>query len=100
MFNIVQGNVVAPLVYGKTVSIHPAVVLLGAPAGGAIAGIVGMVLIIPILAIISRTWRTVVHLFDVDRETPPGERPVTAASPETPRRAPPGVETPAPATGA
>ena len=100
VFNIVQGNVVAPLVYGKTVSIHPAVVLLGAPAGAAIAGIVGMVLIIPVLAIISRTWRTVVHLFDVDRETPPGERPVTAASPETPRRAPPGVETPAPATGA
>ena len=31
VFNIVQGNVVAPLVYGKTVSIHPAVVLLGAP---------------------------------------------------------------------
>ena len=31
VFNIVQGNVVAPLVYGKTVSIHPAVVLLGDP---------------------------------------------------------------------
>jgi putative heme transporter len=100
VFNIVQGNVVAPLVYGKTVSIHPAVVLLGAPAGAAIAGIVGMVLIIPVLAIISRTWRTVVHLFDVDRETPPGERPETAANAEMPRRAPPGLETPAPATGA
>jgi putative heme transporter len=96
VFNIVQGNIVAPLVYGKTVSIHPAVVLLGAPAGAAIAGIVGMVLIIPVLAIISRTWRTVVHLFDVDPNAPPGAVTATATT-EATRRAPPGIETPAPA---
>ena len=30
---VFQGNVIAPLVYGKTVSVHPAVVLLAAPAG-------------------------------------------------------------------
>ncbi|MFL5771084.1 MAG: AI-2E family transporter [Chloroflexota bacterium] len=64
VFNIVQGNVVAPLVYGKTVSLHPAVVLLAAPAGAAIGGILGMVMIVPILAIMTRTWRTVIHLFD------------------------------------
>ena len=33
VFNIVQGNFVAPLVYGRAVSIHPAVVLIAIPAG-------------------------------------------------------------------
>ena len=38
VFNIVQGNVIAPIVYGKTVHIHPAIVLLAIPAGGAVGG--------------------------------------------------------------
>ena len=95
VFNIVQGNVVAPLVYGKTVSVHPAVVLLAAPAGGAIGGILGMIMIVPIIAIISRTWRIVIHLFDPeDAATAPA--PPVAAAP-----APPPVTQPtrAPAPG-
>ena len=32
VFNIVQGNVVAPLVYNRTTHIHPAIVLAGIPA--------------------------------------------------------------------
>jgi predicted PurR-regulated permease PerM len=96
VFNIVQGNIVAPLVYGKTVSVHPAVVLLAAPAGGAIGGILGMVMIVPILAIVSRTWRIVIHLFDPEEAQPgptPVPAPVSPAEPVPPRsRAPaPGV---------
>jgi len=96
VFNIVQGNVVAPLVYGKTVSVHPAVVLLAAPAGGAIGGILGMVMIVPIIAIISRTWRIVIHLFDpedVATAPAPPSAAAPAPSPVTqPTRAPaPGV---------
>jgi predicted PurR-regulated permease PerM len=84
VFNLVQGNVVAPLVFGKTVSIHPAVVLLAAPAGAAIGGIMGMVLMVPILAIIKRTWRIVIHLFDPEYEQPPvatAARPAPTAAP-------------------
>jgi len=33
VFNIIHGSILAPLVYGKAVSIHPAVVLLAIPAG-------------------------------------------------------------------
>jgi putative heme transporter len=98
VFNIVQGNIVTPLVYGKTVSIHPAVVLLAIPAGGAIAGIIGMVMIIPVLGIFAKTWRTVLHLFDAEQprpaviaagaETPPAVRPVTPASVDGPASAP------------
>ena len=64
VFNIVQGNVVQPLVYGKTVNIHPAVVLMAIPAGGAIGGLLGMVIVVPIISIIFHSWRTVLHLFD------------------------------------
>jgi putative heme transporter len=59
VFNIVTGNVVAPLVYGKAVSLHPAVVLLAVPAGAAVAGILGMFLVVPLLGVVAATWRTV-----------------------------------------
>ena len=35
VFNVVQGNFVAPVVYGRAVNIHPAIVLLAIPAGAA-----------------------------------------------------------------
>ncbi len=52
VFNIVQGNVVTPLVYRRAVHLHPAVILLAIPAGGALAGILGMFMAVPILALI------------------------------------------------
>jgi predicted PurR-regulated permease PerM len=73
VFNIVQGNFVAPLVYGRAVSLHPAVVLLAIPAGGAVAGILGMFLVVPFLGVVAATWRTVLHAFDPDDELEPVE---------------------------
>ena len=69
VFNIVQGNFVAPLVYGRTVSLHPAVVLLAIPAGGAVAGILGMFLVVPFLGVVAVTWRAIIHTFDPDDPT-------------------------------
>ena len=66
VFNIVQGNFVAPLVYGKTVELHPAIVLLAIPAGGQIAGIIGMFLVVPFLGVVATTWRLVLQVFDPD----------------------------------
>jgi predicted PurR-regulated permease PerM len=63
VFNIVQGNIVAPLVYGRAVSIHPAVVLLAIPAGGAVAGIAGMFLAVPVIGVVATTWRTALRVF-------------------------------------
>ena len=59
VFNIVQGNIVAPLVYGRAVNIHPAIVLLAIPAGAAVAGVIGMFLVVPFLGVVAATWRTV-----------------------------------------
>jgi predicted PurR-regulated permease PerM len=84
VFNIVQGNVVAPLVYGKAVNLHPAIVLMAIPAGAALAGVVGMFLAVPFIGVIAATWRTVLRLF--------GERPGDVAPEPGPVVAP----TPAP----
>jgi predicted PurR-regulated permease PerM len=72
VINVVQGNIVAPLVYRRTVSLHPAIVLLSAPAGAAVGGMMGMFLVVPFLGIIAATWRPVLRLFDptVDAPTP------------------------------
>jgi predicted PurR-regulated permease PerM len=68
VFNIVTGNIVAPLVYGRAVSIHPAVVLLAIPAGGALAGVAGMFLAVPLIGVLATTWRTILRVF---RSSPP-----------------------------
>jgi predicted PurR-regulated permease PerM len=59
VFNIIQGNFVTPLVYGRALSLHPAVVLVAIPAGNQIAGILGMFLVVPAVAVVAATWRSV-----------------------------------------
>ncbi len=86
VFNIVQGNFVAPIVYSKVVSLHPAVVLAAIPAGNLVAGVVGMFLVVPFLGVVAATWRTVLQVLDT--------RPVDAlvGGSDTPEPAPePGI---------
>jgi predicted PurR-regulated permease PerM len=97
VFNIVQGNFVAPLVYGRTVNLHPAIVLLAIPAGGAIAGVTGMIIVVPLLGIVATTWRHVLAAIEAQSEpetaiaTPvPATNEKAAAAP----RAEPGVALP------
>ncbi len=64
VFNIVQGNIVAPIVYSRVVSIHPAVVLVAIPAGNEVAGVIGMFLVVPFLGVVAAVWRTVLRVLD------------------------------------
>src|SRR4029078_5319194 len=66
VFNIVQGNIVAPIVYSRVVSLHPAVVLVAIPAGNASAGIIGMFLVVPFLGGVATVWRTVMRVLDTE----------------------------------
>ena len=81
VFNLVQGNIVAPLVYGKTTHIHPAIVLVAIPAGAALAGILGMFLIVPALGVVAATWRT---LLAVMGSPEPGDESEASAAAEPP----------------
>jgi len=89
VFNLVQGNIVTPLVYTRTVSLHPAIVLLAIPAGGALAGIAGMFLAVPILAVISATWRSVLLVLG---DTPASPR-LAAADTAVTRDVMPAIDT-------
>ncbi len=84
VFNIVTGNIVSPIVYGKTVHIHPAIVLVAIPAGAAVAGILGMFIVVPAIGVVAATWRTVLGV--IGRDPDDGE-PAPAASPEAARGA-------------
>ena len=89
VFNIVQGNFVAPIVYGRAVNIHPAIVLLAIPAGMALAGIAGMFLVVPVIGVIATTWRMALRVFadgPVDRRRP--DVRTVGRRPDRRRRAP------------
>jgi predicted PurR-regulated permease PerM len=62
VFNLVQGSYITPIVYGRTMRLHPAVILLAIPAGAEVAGILGMFLVVPFVAIVASTWRTLIAI--------------------------------------
>ncbi|WP_431945329.1 AI-2E family transporter [Actinacidiphila sp. bgisy167] len=47
---VVEGHILQPMVQSRTVHMHPAVVLLAITAGASLAGILGMLLAVPITA--------------------------------------------------
>lgn len=82
LFNIVTGNIVTPLVYGRMVSLHPAVVLVAIPAGASIAGILGMFIVVPMIAIVAVSWRSLLAVIGMRRRAsmaPPTPPPVEVA---------------------
>ncbi len=79
VFNIVQGNIVTPLVYRRAVHLHPAVILLAIPAGGALAGIIGMFLAVPVLALFATIRIPVMRL--LEGQPLPGQPADPAAAP-------------------
>ena len=98
VMNVVQGSVIAPLVYGRAVSLHPAVVLVAIPAGGSLAGILGMFLAVPILGIAAGVWR---HVLTAMGSEDPATKAVeaAAAAPEATAQATPApLQGPAPGT--
>ncbi|WP_354002709.1 AI-2E family transporter [Occultella kanbiaonis] len=58
-----EGHILQPLVMGKQVSLHPLVVALAVTAGTLVAGILGAVIVIPIVAVI---WAVYAKLRNLD----------------------------------
>ncbi len=46
-----DGDVVAPMVYSRAVNLHPLAILLSLTAGGIVAGLIGALLAVPLLAV-------------------------------------------------
>lgn len=58
-----EGHVLQPLIMGKQVSLHPVVVALSVTAGTLVAGILGAVIVIPIVAVL---WAVYAKLRNLD----------------------------------
>ncbi|NLG18679.1 MAG: AI-2E family transporter [Fibrobacter sp.] len=62
VFVIVQfleGTFVYPIAVGKSVNLHPLVVIVGVATGGQLAGVIGMILVIPVISIVKVTVEVV-----------------------------------------
>ncbi|SBT65801.1 Predicted PurR-regulated permease PerM [Micromonospora sediminicola] len=73
-----EGHVLQPLIMGRAVALHPLAVILAIAAGIVVAGIVGGLVAVPLLAVVNTATRYLAAHPDgqptVDR-TPPGTRP-------------------------
>ncbi|BBC32574.1 Membrane protein [Streptomyces graminofaciens] len=50
LVQLLEGNVLQPMIHSRTVQMHPAAILLALTAGASIAGILGMLLSVPLTA--------------------------------------------------
>jgi putative heme transporter len=48
-----DNDLLAPLIYGRAIALHPAVVLITLSAGGALGGVVGAFLAVPVAAVVA-----------------------------------------------
>ncbi len=55
VLSTIDGNVINPLVYGKTNKIHPLIVIMSVFIGGALFGILGIVISLPVAIIVIAT---------------------------------------------
>lgn len=67
-----EGNVLSPLLQGKSLNLHPAVVLLAVTAGGTLFGITGAFLAVPVVATAAEVLRYINEQIDhaVDPDAP------------------------------
>ena len=93
VFNIVTGNIVTPLVYGRMVHLHPAVVLVAIPAARPSPACSACSSSCPAMAVVASTWRTVLAVIGTDRKpvrlrAEPPDLEARPAVPDTPAASP------------
>ena len=72
-----EGHVLQPLIMGKAVAIHPLAVIVAIAAGVVLAGIVGALVAVPIVAVLNTGIRQLV----THRREPPPDSVVVASTP-------------------
>ncbi len=68
-----EGNVMHPLIIGKALDLHPALVLLSVTVGGSLAGITGAFLAVPVLSVAAVVVRYTRETLGDPRTVPDGE---------------------------
>lgn len=70
-----EGNVLYPVVMRRAVDVHPVAILLGVAAGGIVAGVLGAIIAVPVVAIVGRVLSLLRDERDRDDglpQSPPG----------------------------
>jgi putative heme transporter len=75
-----EGHVLQPLIMGRAVAIHPLVVIIGIASGVVLAGIIGALVAVPLIAVLNTGIR---RLARRRPEIPPDAVVVTASQPAT-----------------
>jgi predicted PurR-regulated permease PerM len=76
-----EGHVLQPLIMGRAVALHPLAVILAIATGVVVAGIVGGLVAVPLLAVLNTAIRYLV--------SPPEEEPLVSPPEEEPLASPP-----------
>ncbi len=53
---VVEGTFVSPIAVGKSVNLHPLVVIIGVTIGGQLGGVLGMLIAVPLISIVKVTF--------------------------------------------
>jgi predicted PurR-regulated permease PerM len=77
-----EGHVLQPLIMGRAVAIHPLAVIVAIAAGVVLAGIVGALISVPLVAVLNTGIRRLIE----HRREPPPEAVVVSADPAFERR--------------
>ena len=71
----IEGHLLYPLLMGRAVHLHPAVIIIALGVGGIIAGIIGVFLAVPVAGVIS-------VILSYARREPPPDTPLTGEPPD------------------
>jgi predicted PurR-regulated permease PerM len=52
VLQFLEGNILSPYIVGKTLHMHPLLIMLAITAGGEIGGIIGLIFAVPILVVL------------------------------------------------
>ncbi|MGW1284057.1 AI-2E family transporter [Streptomyces sp. NPDC002586] len=90
---VLEGHVLQPVIQSRTVQMHPAVVMLAITAGASVAGILGMLLAVPLTAaafgVVQELRTRYAAPADSPPATPSSGAPSSGAPPGMPPAAPP-----------
>ncbi|MFY1634483.1 AI-2E family transporter [Solwaraspora sp. WMMB335] len=76
-----EGNVLQPLIMGRAVAIHPLAVVLAVTAGVVLAGIVGALVAVPLIAVLNTAVRRLARRRHVPPPPPPESVVISAKPP-------------------
>jgi predicted PurR-regulated permease PerM len=71
VLQFVEGNILSPIIVGKSLHMHPLIIMLALLAGGEVGGVVGMIMAVPIIAVIKIAILQVRNYFIKKNETQP-----------------------------